>query len=322
MSKLMTTKEVAQYLGINEKMVYTLISEKGLPASKVTGKWVFPQHLVDQWVEAHTINLPARTGVMPTNEGLLIIAGSNDPLLDKTIGLFNGQYTDRLAVFGNLGSLGGIRSLKQDLCHMAASHLLQENGNDYNFEVAGQILNPMPVVVNFCRRRQGLIVAKGNPLGIRCTADLAQPGLRVINRKLGTGTRHLFDRELETAGIKGAQIEGYQIEAQRHMDVGLAVLMGNADAGPGIQPVAETLGLDFVAWRWERYDLLIQRNHFFDQSVQFFLGLLHEERFYQLAAGFQGYDTSVSGKMIFSSSGQKQEISGSGTLNGKAALAG
>ena len=69
MGKLLSTKEVARHLGVNEKMVYALISEKGLPASKVTGKWVFPQHLVDQWVEAHTINLPARSGAMPGADG-------------------------------------------------------------------------------------------------------------------------------------------------------------------------------------------------------------------------------------------------------------
>ena len=102
MGKLLTTKEVAQYLNVNEKMVYSLVSEKGLPASKITGKWVFPQHLVNQWIEAHTINLSAATGPLPTAEGLLIIAGSNDPLLEQTIGLYNGIYPQNMAVFGNL----------------------------------------------------------------------------------------------------------------------------------------------------------------------------------------------------------------------------
>lgn len=299
MAKLLSTKEVARHLGINEKMVYTLISEKGLPASKVTGKWVFPQHLVDQWVEAHTINLKPKAGDARTCEELLIISGSNDPLLEQTIGLYNELYPERLAVFGNVGSMGGIRALKQDLCHLATSHLLQENDEEYNFEAAGMLLDPLPVVVNFCRRRQGLIVAQGNPRNIGSTADLHQPGLRVINRKLGTGTRQLFDRELAAAGLKGSHLAGYDREVQRHMDVGLAVLSGQADAGPAIQPVAELLGLDFVPWRWERYDLLIQKERFFNQSIQLLLGLLHEKRFQRLAEAFQGYDLSVSGKMIF-----------------------
>ena len=105
MGRFLSTKEVARHLGVNEKMVYALVAEKGLPASKVTGKWLFPQHLVDQWVEAHTVNLVPVAGPMPGADGLLIIAGSNDPLLEQTIGLHNSLYPDNLAVFGNLGSL-------------------------------------------------------------------------------------------------------------------------------------------------------------------------------------------------------------------------
>ena len=298
MGKYLTTREVARYLNVNEKMVYTLVSEKGLPASKITGKWVFPQHLVDQWMDANTINLAAATPI-PAADGLLIISGSNDPLLEQTIGVFNSIYSDHLAVFGNLGSLGGIGALKRQLCHMATSHLLEENGQDYNFEIAGQQLSPMPVVVNFCRRCQGLVIAKGNPMGIKKTADLAKPGLRIVNRKLGTGTRQLFDKQLAEAQINSARLDGFHNEVDRHMDVGLAVLSGRAQAGPCIQPIAEQLGLGFIAWRWERYDLLIQKERFFNQPIQHFLGLLHENHFHKLAAMYPGYDTSDSGKMIF-----------------------
>jgi putative molybdopterin biosynthesis protein len=93
----------------------------------------------------------------------------------------------------------------------------------------------------------------------------------------------------------------------RHMDVGLAVLGGKADAGPGIQPVAEQLGLDFIPWRWERYDLLVGKERFFEAKVQLFLGLLHDKRFQEIAAAYQGYDTSISGKIIFHSQDERQE---------------
>jgi excisionase family DNA binding protein len=298
-NKLLSTKEVAQYLNVNEKMVYSLVSDKGLPASKVTGKWIFPQHLVDQWIEANTLNSPAPPSHLAPYDGLLIIAGSNDPLLEQTIGLFNTRQPQNVAVFGNLGSMGGIRALKQNLCHVATSHLLQENQDEYNFDFAAQLLDRQPVVVNFCKRRQGLIVAKGNPKGIRTLADLGKPGIRLVNRKLGTGTRHLFDRELKSAGVDVQKLKGYDNEAQRHMDIGLAVLTGEADVGPAIQPVAAQLGLDFVPWRWERYDLLIPKERFFDQAIQLFLGVLHEGEFEHMASNFNGYDISISGKMVF-----------------------
>ena len=85
MSQLLTTKEVAQFLNINEKMVYSLVSEKGLPATKVTGKWLFPKNLVDQWIEVNTINYPSTADSPSVSQAVLIITGSNDLLLDKVI---------------------------------------------------------------------------------------------------------------------------------------------------------------------------------------------------------------------------------------------
>jgi len=93
MKNLLTTKEVAQFLEVNEKMVYTLVAEKGLPATKVTGKWLFPRHLVEQWIEMHTSNYPQPAAHLPPYEGILIVTGSNDPLLDRSISLFNSLNT-------------------------------------------------------------------------------------------------------------------------------------------------------------------------------------------------------------------------------------
>jgi len=299
MKKFLSTKEVAQFLGVNEKMVYTLVSEKGLPATKITGKWLFPRYLVEQWLENETINYPKPTDPLPPYHGLLIITGSNDILLDRTISLFNRLYPEHLAAFGNLGSMGGIRALRRNLCHIASSHLLQENGQDYNFGFAKEELEQLPAVVNFCRREQGLLLARGNPKGIQKIADLGKPGIKIVNRPLGTGTRLLLDGELKTAGIIGEQIEGYHLELQRHLDVGLEVLSGRADAGLGIRAVAGLLSLDFIPLCWERFDFLILKDRFFEKGVQLFLGLLPEAAFRELTQGLEGYDMSLCSKMLF-----------------------
>jgi excisionase family DNA binding protein len=299
MKNLLSTKEVAQLLDVNEKMVYTLVSEKGLPATKVTGKWLFPRHLVEQWIEAHTINYPENGIKLPPYHGLLIIAGSNDMLLDKAINLFNTSNTAHLAVFGNLGSMGGLKALRQNLCHMASSHLLQENEDEYNFDFAVKELDRMPAVVNFCRREQGLLVGKKNPKKIKQVSDLACPEVRIANRPLGTGTRLLLDHEFKKAGINGEKVAGYTREFSRHLDVGLEILAGRADAAPAIRAVAGILGLEFLPLRWERYDLMVAKDHFFDEGIQRFLSLLHEKQFHELAGSLPGYDLSLSGKMIF-----------------------
>jgi excisionase family DNA binding protein len=295
----MGTREVAQFLGVNEKMVYSLVSEKGLPATKITGKWLFPRHLVKQWLEGHIVNAPD-TASSTRSEGTLIIAGSHDVLLDRMLGLFNRLHPKNLALFGNLGSQGGLRTLAKGLCHMASCHLLQRDEEEYNFEyMVQEIEGELPAVVNFCRREQGLIIEKDNPLNIRAMSDLGNKGVRIVNRPAGTGTRLLFDLELEKAGLDGKNISGYDRSFRGHLDVGLEVLSGRAHATPGIRTVAGLLGLGFIPLRWERYDLLVSKERFFDEVVQLFLGLLHDTSFRKLADGLEGYDLSLCGKIVF-----------------------
>ncbi len=299
MSQLLTTKEVAQFLNINEKMVYSLVSEKGLPASKVTGKWLFPKNLVEQWIEVNTINYPSTADSPSVAQAILIITGSNDLLLDKVISLYNTLFSGNIAVFGNLGSMGGLQALRKNFCQIASSHLLQEDGDDYNFEFAGRELEHMPAIVNFCKREQGILVKKGNPKKIKTVSDLVHPGICIVNRPLGTGTRLLLDQELNKAAVKGDKIDGYDNEVHRHLDVGLEILAGRADAGLGIHAVAGLLDLGFVPLRWERYDLMIFKERFFDASVQRFFGLLHEGQFFKIAESLKGYDIGLSGRMLF-----------------------
>ena len=309
MNKLLSTKEVAKLIGVNEKMVYSLIAEKGLPATKVTGKWAFPQNLVEQWIEGNTLNYPKLVEKTDHHQNLLIITGSNDPLLDRTMSFFNRQFPDQVAVFGNLGSMGGLRALRQGLCHMAASHLLQEDDEEYNFDFAADELDQAPALVNFCKREQGFLIQSGNPKKIQDLADLGKADLTVANRPLGTGTRLLFDRELQKAGLRSEDVSGYEKEFSRHLDVGLEVLSGRADIAPGIRIVAHLLGLDFLPLRWERFDLLIAKERFFDVNVQLFLNLLHEPAFKQQFPENTGYRLDHSGKVVFPKNNKEKQDS-------------
>ncbi|MDY6823507.1 MAG: helix-turn-helix transcriptional regulator [Thermodesulfobacteriota bacterium] len=298
MKKMLSTREVAEFLGVNEKNIYTLVAEKGLPGTKVTGKWLFPLQLVEQWVETNTVNHPS-PAVEILSSKVLVIAGSNDPLLEKTISRFNRTCSDYLAVFGNVGSMGGLAALADHRCHIAASHLVQDEDGDYNFAFAGETLQTMPAVINFCRRRQGIVTAGGNPKKIKSVADLAKKGVRIVNRSPATGTRRLLDLKLAAAGVDGGDIAGYDTIVDRHIDVGLEILADRANAGMAIETAALTLGLDFIPVGWERYDLLVAKPNFFDKPVQLFCGLLSEPDFSETAKTLGGYDTGISGRIVF-----------------------
>jgi putative molybdopterin biosynthesis protein len=298
-TQFLTTKEVAKLLKVNEKMVYSLVNEKGLPATKITGKWMFPRRLVEEWLEMNILNLPKKGAEKSADSGILLLAGSDDLLFGQTLTLFHKKTQGIVTFFANLGSMGGLTCLRRGLCHIGVCHLLQDDNREYNFEFAEKELDRLPVFVNFSKREQGILLKKGNPKNIRCIADLARPGVRIINRPLGTGTRLLLDYEIAKSAVSTSDIDGYQSEAARHLDVGLAILTGQADAGPAIRPVAGLLDLDFLPLRWERFDLLVAREHFFDQGVQQFLGLLHDPAFRKLADSFIGYDLSLCGTMVF-----------------------
>ena len=297
----LTTKEVAKLLKINDKMVYTLINEKGLPATKVTGKWLFPQRLVEEWLDVTILDQQPSEFQKPllADNDKLLLAGSDDPLFQQTLALFNKKSNGRVAFFANLGSMGGLKCLRWGLCHIGVCHLLQDDNQEYNFNYAERELARLPVFVNFSKREQGILLQKGNPKKILSIADLAQPGIRIVNRPLGTGTRLLLDYEITKCGISADKLIGYDKEMTRHIDVGLEILAGKADAGPAIRAVAGLLDLDFMPLRWERFDLLIARERFFDQGIQEFINLMQDRAFHKLAKTFIGYDLSLCGKMVF-----------------------
>lgn len=301
----LNTKEVASLLHVNEKMVYVLVNEKNLPATKVTGKWLFPRRLVEEWLEVNISNY--RPTAVAVDESLLLLAGSDDPLFQKTLTLFQRNFAGKMAYFANVGSMGGVTALRRGLCHIGVCHLLQDENEEYNFDFANQELDQTPVFLNFSKREQGLLVAKGNPKKIRDIGDFSRDDVTISNRPLGTGTRLLLDHELERHKIQSKQVQGYSREVGRHLDAGLEILSGKADVAPAIRAVAAPLGLDFIPLRWERFDLIINRERFFERAIQDFIGLLHEEEFRQLAASFDGYDVTLCGKMLFPDNIKKEE---------------
>ena len=306
-NKFLTTKEVAKLLHVNDKMVYSLVNDKGLPATKVTGKWLFPRRLVEDWLETHILNYKKPGFGNLGDEGVLLLAGSDDLLFQRTLSLFHQKDPAMVGFFANIGSMGGLKSLRRGLCHIGVCHLLQDDNEEYNFDFADQELDKAPVFVNFSRRQQGLLVARDNPKGISGVADLGRKDVTIVNRPLGTGTRLLLDYEIAKSEISASEVAGYDREVSRHLDAGLAVLSGHADAAPGIRSVAGVLGLGFVPLRWERFDLLILRERFFERGIQNFIGLLHEKQFRDLAATFEGYDVSLCGKMLFPDNFNQEE---------------
>ncbi len=200
----------------------------------------------------------------------------------------------------NAGSLGGLAALKRGDAHLAGAHLLDPATGEYNISYIEQYLAGMPVVLmTFMHRQQGLIVAPGNPKGIRDLSDLARDDIRYVNRQRGAGTRMLLDYQLAKLGIDDGHVAGYRREEYTHLAVAVAVQSGAADCGLGIAAAAEALQLDFIPVEQERYDLVIPRRHYESELLRPLLDLLKGASLRQAIDRLAGYDTIHMGRIVF-----------------------
>src|SRR5262249_36209019 len=153
--------------------------------------------------------------------------GSHDITLDLLDDYLRQHHRGLSLSSAHVGSLGGLTALRRGECHVAGTHLLDEATGSYNVPFIERLFRQGEVaLVHLCMREQGLMVAAGNPMGLRSLADLIGCQARFINRQRGSGTRMLLDFELKRAGWGGQEIEGYDRELYTHLAVAAAVASG------------------------------------------------------------------------------------------------
>lgn len=296
MDQLMNTKEVAAYLGIHEKKVYYLVKAGKIPCTRVTGKWIFPKNLIDQWIEE------SATGPMKKRREeerpFLLAAGSDDPSLGILQELYLRRRTSISLFLATVGSSAGLEAIGDGVADLALAHILDPATGEYNLPYLRKILPSGATAVSLFYRELGLVVRPENPLGLRTVADLVRTGLRIINRQKGSGTRIYLDQELDRLGMKSKQINGYERHVMTHLEVGLKILRGEADTGVATGTVARLLGLDFIPLTRERFDILIANDRFFSRGVQALLDIVGSQEFRTRVEALGGYDTSESGRIL------------------------
>ena len=289
MSDFMTTKEVAAYLRIKERRVYELVRQRAIPCTRVTGKWLFPKTLIDLWL-ADKVEGERRSEAPPP-----VIAGSHDPLLDWSV-----KESDCGLALLPGGSLDGLKRFGEGAALAAGLHLFDAETGDYNVAtVSGTFPALGAVLIEWARRRQGLVVAAGNPLGIESLRDLKETGARVVARQPEAGSYLLLAHLLEQAEMALEDLTCIDGTARSETDLGLAILEGRADAGLAVEAAARTLKLDFVPLQEERYDLLMRRRDYFEPPMQSLLAFARGPAFAERAAQMGGYDLSGTGTVRF-----------------------
>jgi putative molybdopterin biosynthesis protein len=212
---------------------------------------------------------------------------------------------DRLAGKGvpvelqSRGSFDALASMLRGDCTVAGFHVADGRlgrlmSRRYAEGLAGRDLRFLPLAV----RRQGLVVARGNPRGIARVADLSRPDVRIVNRQRGSGTRALLEFLLTEAGVDRGAIRGYDDEEITHSAVAALVAGHQADAGFGLEAAALRFGLGFVPVATERYYLALEASSLARADVQALLAAAADPALVAAIDALPGYASRASRPLL------------------------
>jgi molybdate-binding protein len=202
-------------------------------------------------------------------------------------------------VAAGCSSSQALKWLKDGKVHIAGSHLRDEATGQSNLAAVKKVFPRGGYrMVTFAVWEAGLVVARGNPRGIRGVADLARPEVTLINREAGAGSRFLLDHHLHLCGVGADQVRGYRDIARGHLPAALHVYAGKADICVATSAAARAFGLDFLPLASEQYDLVIPRRYDDLPAVRTLLDLLNRAKLRRQLQALGGYDTSCTGQVV------------------------
>ena len=289
----MTVKQVAAYLQVNEKKVYGLVQEGKIPATKLTGKWLFPRNLVDQWL------LESSHGGLLTDR--IVIAGSDDPLLYRALSQIATSLQSRALIsYTSTGSQLGLALLakrRADVCSVhwgpAAESFQRHPALLRQFVQAGEW-----ALVRLYRREQGLLVSPGLWSAEDGIEGLFRREVRWVERQEGGGSQR-FLRELISQHDLDPSDRRITGRAGSEREAASLIAIGQAEIAPGIRASASEFGLDFLSIGWEAFDLALHRGIFFRSLFQHLLDYLRGSDCQRHVKTLGGYDLSELGTLIW-----------------------
>jgi putative molybdopterin biosynthesis protein len=212
----------------------------------------------------------------------LAIVGSHCVGLDAVVARLAGHGLNARILA--TGSQGGLAALRRRECDIAPIHLLNSESGTYNRPFLAEGMRLIPG----WRRMQGLLFRpddtrfEGRGLNEALAAILDDPEAIMVGRNQGSGTRVLLDRLLQ-----GARPSGYWNQPASHNAVAAAIAQGRADWGMAIRPVAEAMGLRFLAVADEHYDFATWTDPRDPEAIAAFESALRNSSEALVAIGFE-----------------------------------
>lgn len=283
----------------------------------IGGEWIAHPLIGDdafrpELTPADGIGTPGADGLLsvklldePDNLSRTVVIAGCTPALSLWARSAERWYPGLRVYWIHANSMAGLRSLAEGHVHAAGVHLSDPATGESNVPfVQREMPGRRVTLINLGVWEEGLLVRAGNPKQILRGADLARPGVTLINREVGAGSRLLLDTVLQQDGIAPGHVSGYDSIVTTHQAVAQAVTSGEADAGVSSASVAAMYGLTFVPQRRVRYDLAFLEETLQAEPVRQLLETLHHRWVRSQLQVLGGYDTSMTGEKVIVPPGQ------------------
>jgi len=193
------------------------------------------------------------------------------------------------------GSAEALESFSRKVCDIAGFHVPIGSLEKEVFARMAPLFTPNARLINLATRRQGLMVAKGNPKNIWSLPDLLRPDVLFVNRQPGSGTRYILEMLFERQNIDSKRIAGYDNVEFTHAAIGAYIASGKADVGMGVETGARRFDLDFVPILTERYFYVCNESLLTDPRLVPILEILQSPSFRSQVDTIAGYDATNTG---------------------------
>ncbi len=293
LSPFLSVKQVAVYLQLNEKKIYELANSGVIPATKVTGKWMFPRELIDHWMldSSHSGLLSER----------LIIGGSDDPLLYRVVNEFASQTgSQALVTYSPTGTRLGLELMQAHRVDACGIHWGpdSESATRHPALLRHYSEHVHWVLIHAFKREQGLMLSPELAKSSPSIEDLFEPTIRWVMRQAGAGAQRFILEVLSQYGKTNEQLN-QSLSALSEREAAASVAMGVADVAPGAKSAAAEFGLGFISLGWEAFDLAIPRKIWFRHLFQNLTAQLRSLETHTIAKQLSGYDLSQSGELVW-----------------------
>ncbi len=289
----MSVKQVAEYLHLNEKKIYALVNEGGIPATKVTGKWMFPRELVNRWM------LDSTHGGLLSDR--LVISGGEDPLLYHLVQEFaRATGAHALISYTPTSTRLGLDLLQSNRVDTCGIHWGPDTESHIRHPA---LLSQYPqhrqwVLIRAFKREQGLVITPAITGRVKEPQPLFDPRYRWVLRQTGSGAQRFLLELLSHYGIDKDQLNCC-ITALSEREAAAAIAMQRADIAPGTRATATAYGLGFIPCGWVSFDLALPRAIWFRKLFQELLTRLKSQPCQAMADLFTGYNLDGAGELVW-----------------------